>query len=568
VQFDEFKAKLAASRQKHEQKSEQKAPLETSSDVSTPSRQPPLEPSALSGTKQRQRSVRKPSTDAPDVQRDTLPHSVEAEQGVISSILQDCQKGQRRLIAQVASKINEQYFYVPAHRMIYQMLVSLWRANRPIDLISFTEFLRHKSVLPKIGGPAAVNELFLYVDKLVGFTCTDAAIDYYTDIVIEKFARREIAADAASIVRGVYGDSDAAFCSRVQRLTNRMMNIINVSSNGQFPQMQDTAEFFTRESPPLPPLVICHLLHQGSKMLLGGNSKGRKTWALLELAVSVACGVDWWGFNTRRGAVCYINLEIQPQFFEERLKKICEVKQVQPEAGALWHWPLRGYAKPMDALVKELLGFLKQHRFSLVIIDPIYKTLPSIRGSENDSAMITQLLNEVESITVETKAAVLFCSHFSKGDQSEKESMDRVSGSGAWARDPDTLLTMTPHEEEECFTVEATLRNLKPIKPFVVKWDYPLFVRQQELAPDRLKKRRGAAEPKYTLTELVELLDEPLRACDYYKRAHDDIGMSSRQFYNMFAELKKNQMITETGDRQWKRKDYDNTAFAADADTN
>lgn len=328
------------------------------------------------------------------------------------------------------------------------------------------------------------------------------------------------------------------------------------AANGYFPHLQDCDEFYTTEDPPLPPLVIHHVLHQGSKMLLGGNSKGRKTWALMDLAISVACGADWWGFHTRKGPVCYINLEIQPQFYRMRFKKICEVKGVQPDAGMFWHWPLRGHAKPMDQLIKQVMEFLQRYHFVLVIIDPIYKTLPPFRGSENDSAMITQLLNEVELITVETGAAVLFCSHFSKGNQADKEAMDRVSGSGAWARDPDSLLMMTPHEESDCFTVEGVLRNLAPLHPFVVKWDYPLFVRESQADPDALKrtKNSGQFNAKYNPQMILDELSvqtgtdvTPLR-----KKLDRRFGMSKATFYRLVQELIKSNQIKQVEEELFK----------------
>jgi hypothetical protein len=574
---EDFKAKLAASRRRFLEKKAKRnsstlqlAAATTSGAVSNEfldqARQSSLEPPALSSTRRKRGGQKQQRGDDPEAKADPSPHSVEAEQAVISSIMQDCQSGGRAVIADVSSKINEHYFYVPAHKTIYSMLVSLWRANRPINLVSFTEFLRNKNILAGVGGAAAVTELHGYIDKITNFVPSAVAVDYYVDTVVEKFARREIIADATRLVRSAYGAGDD-FSAVVQRLTNRIAHIGSV--NGKFPQLLDTSEFYTTDDPPLPNQVIRYLLHEGGKMLLGGNSKGRKTWALMDLAISVATGADWWGFPTRRGAVCYINLEIQPQFFRMRHKKICEAKNVQPEHGMLFVWNLRGHAKPMSELIKDLLGFLKQYRFKLVIIDPIYKTLPAFRGSENDSAMITQLLNEVETIAVETGAAVLFCSHFSKGDQSEKESMDRVSGSGAWARDPDSLLTMTAHEELDCFTVDATLRNLPPIKPIVVKWDYPLFKREEEMNPNQLKKRKGAVtEKQFTLEELVALLDEPLRAHQYQKRAKEEIGMSSRTFYTIFAEAKKKDLIVETGDRQWTRTANANTANAADSTAN
>jgi hypothetical protein len=43
------------------------------------------------------------------------------------------------------------------------------------------------------------------------------------------------------------------------------------------------------------------------------------------------------------------------------------------------------------------------------------------------------------------------------------------------------LVVFTKHEEEGAFVVEKILRNLPPVKPFVVEWQYPLFVREGSL---------------------------------------------------------------------------------------
>jgi hypothetical protein len=541
--FDDFKARLAASREAFRKKHEQ-PPVQPVSPPQVEDRNQltQAEPPTWSGEKPRKRGQKKsPTGEAVDIHK-LPPHSVEAEQGVLSSIMQDGQRGKTDVLTHVRQKINENFFYVPAHKTIYEMLVSLAAANKPLDLISFTEFLRGKKLLDTVGGAGAVTNIHGYIDQLTGFVPTAAHVDHYLEVVVEKFARREIIADATRLVRGAYGDDAEEFVDRVQRLTNRMSHISSVAANGRFPALADTSEFFTTEDPPLPQQVIHGILHRGSKMLLGGNSKGRKTWALLDLAISVACGVDWWGFHTRKGSVCYLNFELQDQFFRWRAKMVCQMKNVQPEPGAFFAWNLRGYAKPMPQLVADLLGSLKQHHFSLIIIDPIYKTLPAFRGSENDSAMITQLLNEVESIAVETGAAVLFCSHFSKGDQSEKESMDRVSGSGAWSRDPDSLLTMTAHEEQECYTVEGTLRNLSPIYPFVVKWEFPLFVREDELAPDRLKKRgpKGASPDK-----LLDVLSEfnGMEPKDVLKQMKDQHDINRRVVYNMKKDLEERGLL-------------------------
>src|SRR5690349_15644559 len=59
-----------------------------------------------------------------DIHR-TLPHSVEAEQGVLGSML----ISPRDTIAECVERINEEYFYVPAHQTIFTVLVELWNAG-------------------------------------------------------------------------------------------------------------------------------------------------------------------------------------------------------------------------------------------------------------------------------------------------------------------------------------------------------------------------------------------------------------------------------------------------------
>jgi replicative DNA helicase len=93
-----------------------------------------------------------------DIHR-TLPHSVEAEQGVLGSML----ISPREIIAECVEKINEEYFYVPAHQTVYTVLVELWNAGQGIDLITFTQVLRDRNVLETVGGAAFITSLFTFV---------------------------------------------------------------------------------------------------------------------------------------------------------------------------------------------------------------------------------------------------------------------------------------------------------------------------------------------------------------------------------------------------------------------
>src|SRR5438046_8263701 len=133
---------------------------------------------------------------SPDVNR-ALPHSVEAEQGVLGSML----ISPRDIIAEAVEKINEKYFYIPAHQTIYNVLVDLWNSGQGIDLITFTQVLRDRNLLDSVGGPSFVTSLFTFVP-------TAANIEYYIDIVRDKYLLRSIIAAATESVRRAYEDQD------------------------------------------------------------------------------------------------------------------------------------------------------------------------------------------------------------------------------------------------------------------------------------------------------------------------------------------------------------------------
>lgn len=127
----------------------------------------------------------------------TLPHSVEAEQGVLGSML----ISPRDIIAECVEKISEEYFYVPAHQTIYTVLVELWNAGQGIDLITFTQTLRDRNVLDAVGGAAFVTSLYTFVP-------TAANVTYYLEIVREKFILRQIIAACTEGVRRSYEEQD------------------------------------------------------------------------------------------------------------------------------------------------------------------------------------------------------------------------------------------------------------------------------------------------------------------------------------------------------------------------
>jgi RecA-family ATPase len=269
-----------------------------------------------------------------------------------------------------------------------------------------------------------------------------------------------------------------------------------------FPPILSEGELVTLDMKE-PPMIVSGLLHRQLSMVLGGGSKTFKSWTLLDLAISVSHGIPFWGFETLQGKVLYVNFEIPDWYFRDRVRMVNEAKGIKIPSDNFHIWNLRGKAQALEVIAPKFIKLMANANFSVVILDPIYKTLGN--RDENAAGDINSLMNEMEEIALKTGAAVVFAAHFSKGNQSSKNSIDRISGSGVFARSPDTILVMTEHEKDNHFTVEPTVRNYLSPDPFVIKMDFPLFVREQEIDPKKLKGAPG--RPTHdVMPDLMEII--------------------------------------------------------------
>jgi AAA domain len=289
----------------------------------------------------------------------------------------------------------------------------------------------------------------------------------------------------------------------------------------------ESSDDLVAEDLPLPTEIIKGFLHQGLKGVLGSSSKARKTWILLNLGLSVSEGVEFWGKETVAGKVLYINFEIPRSFMRSRVATLRKCMGLSSSPN--FHiWNLRGKAAPLWKLLDDFIRRVKREQFSLVIIDPIYKSLGD--REENAAEDVAQVCNEMERIAVETGAAVVYAAHFSKGNQAGKEAIDRISGSGVWARDADSLMIMTKHQEDDCYTIDTILRNLPEQSPFVVRWQYPVMTIEQELDPENLKKIGG--RPKnHSEDEVWALLSEQHTTTEWEALAKTELGVSRTRFF-------------------------------------
>ena len=218
------------------------------------------------------------------------------------------------------------------------------------------------------------------------------------------------------------------------------------SVNDDLPE-PESLESVWDDMPELSPCLIDGLLRRGHKMLIAGPSKAGKSFLQIELCIAIAEGRKWLNWNCAKGKVMYVNLELDRPSCLHRFKDVYKSMGIRPDnLNNIDIWNLRGKSVPMDKLAPKLIRRASKKDYIAIVIDPIYKV---ITGDENSADQMANFCNQFDKVCTELGCAVIYCHHHSKGSQGGKKSMDRASGSGVFARDPDALIDLIELETTE-----------------------------------------------------------------------------------------------------------------------
>lgn len=299
-------------------------------------------------------------------------------------------------------------------------------------------------------------------------------------------------------------------------------------TNDELPSLTNLADEL-KSPPKLPEELIEGVLRCGHKMLISGSSKAGKSFLLMELAVALSEGATWLGFKCKKSKVLYVNLEIDPASCINRFSEIYKALKIPPKNSKdISIWNLRGHAVPLDKLVPKLLRRINNLHYDAVIIDPIYKV---ITGDENNASEMGAFCNQFDKICNETGCATIYCHHHSKGAQGYKKAMDRASGSGVFARDPDAQLDMIQLEADSDFLnsyadntsdtawrLECSLREFANFKPKNFWFRYPIHVLDNK---GNLEKLYSEGDPKNNLKKSGKRSQTPDDRKAEFDRAFD-----------------------------------------------
>lgn len=298
------------------------------------------------------------------------------------------------------------------------------------------------------------------------------------------------------------------------------------------------------ESLPAPQVAIEGLLRRGNTMCLVGGSKLAKTWCLLDLAAAVShTDKTWLGRDiVAKGNVLYVNFELDQDDMDERILQIQRNLHPDAQIHRIDCWNLKGVDINAQSLLDELRRLVVAGEYAFIIVDPLYCLLGE--AQENDSGDIARIMRYLQRISATLQTTLVFVDHTVKGDVSDRDVIDLMSGSSVKGRAIDAVVAARKHRvwdiESPVFVVEAVVRHFAPSKPLTVRFDFPSWIVDHDTEPElktpKSKKNDNDDKSEAKLRRLVEIVETTEQSGAIVKELEKSFGVSERSARAILAD--------------------------------
>ncbi|MCM1046798.1 MAG: replicative DNA helicase [Clostridiales bacterium] len=155
-----------------------------------------------------------------------LPHSIEAEQSVIGSMIMD-----KEAIVIASEIITGDDFYSRQYGIVFEAMIELNDEGRPVDLITLQDRLKEKDVPPEVSSLEFVRELITTVP-------TSANIKYYANIVAEKSVLRKLIKLNEEIANTCYAGKESLEVI-LEDTEKRVFDLVQRKNTGEFVSIRE-----------------------------------------------------------------------------------------------------------------------------------------------------------------------------------------------------------------------------------------------------------------------------------------------------------------------------------------
>lgn len=394
-------------------------------------------------------------------------------------------------VEQGMAQLTANDFYRQNHRLIFEAISALSHRNSPIDLVTVVEELRRNGQLDRVGGPA-------YLTALIESCPAASHIETYASHVSEAAQRREAISCAERL--GTLASSEAA----LEELWKEWENARDIEQRGlgisasRF-QLIPLLELKAR---PKRPWLIEGIMPINCIGGLMGAYGTFKSFIALDMALSVATGIDWHGHQTKMGPTVYVAGEGC-----DGIPKRCEAWQIHHQSECPEHFYVVENA-PQLTQPKDVTELLRQVKSlptmpHMMILDTLARC--NVGGDENSSAEMGEVIEGAERIRRETGAAVLIIHHFGWAARS-RGSTALPSGIEVkidiTARGDHLKLTCDKQKDDAPFMPLHLIKKVIPIGPETTSL---VFV-DGEGAPNEMLPKSQLTKPQQVALDVLKQL--------------------------------------------------------------
>ena len=385
-----------------------------------------------------------------------LPHSLEAEQSVIGSMLMD-----REAIITASEIVTADDFYQHQYGVMYESMVELFNEGKPVDLVTLQNRLKEKDVPPEVSSLEFVRDIITTVP-------TSANVKYYATIVKEKAVLRRLIRVNEEITNDCYLGRDPLE-TILADTEKKIFDLLQSRSSGDFVPIRQVAlnvleniekASKTKETVTGVPTGYIDLDYKTSGfqpsdfILIAARPSMGKTAFVLNVVDHVA---------VKKGIPCMVfSLEMsKEQLVNRMLSMESNVDSQKLRTGTLtdsdWDAVVEGVGiiggskliidDTPGISISELRSKCRkmklEHGLGMVIIDYLQLMTGSGKSSDNRQQEISEISRSLKALAREMQAPVVALSQLSRACETRTDHRPMLSDlreSGAIEQDADVVM--------------------------------------------------------------------------------------------------------------------------------
>ena len=254
---------------------------------------------------------------------------------------------------------------------------------------------------------------------------------------------------------------------------------------------------FVRKDLPPTEYIVDIILAKGL-VILSAKSKLGKSWLALDLALCVASGCDFLGFNTTQGKVLYIDLENTPSLAQGRMRTLLNGKDA-PEDFEI----LNDFSTMNDYFEEDLRELLTKKKYSLVIVDVLQKVKKQKKLGQSDYEADYETMTTLKEIADEFNIALILV-HHNRKMTNDTDPFENLLGSTALMGASDEVIVLHKKDRKDKEATMSVSGRTVVENNYMIQFNKPLC--KWEMLGDAEEIRKKKEKDEYCKDPIVKTI--------------------------------------------------------------